>query len=53
VNLCHLPRDKYVVVASMMPKATAMSHGYSTLVVSGATVAIFWVARESLTTVDR
>jgi hypothetical protein len=51
VTSAHLTHDKLVIVASMIPKAAAVSHGYNTLVVSGA-VLVFWVARESPTTVD-
>jgi hypothetical protein len=41
----------FVSSASMMPESTAESHGYSTPLIRGQFV-VFWVARESLTTVD-
>jgi hypothetical protein len=40
VILFPLPHDKLVVVASMMPEAIVVSHGYSIAVVSGQVV--FW-----------
>jgi hypothetical protein len=46
-----LSRDVLVASASMMLEPTADSHGYSTPSIRGQFV-IFWVARESPTTID-
>jgi hypothetical protein len=46
-----LSRDVFVASASMMPEPAAESHGYSIPLICGQFV-IFWVAKESPTTVD-
>jgi hypothetical protein len=47
-----LSRDFLVASASMMPEPAAESHGFSSPLIRGQLV-IFWVARESPTTVDQ